>query len=171
MATADVGNASGADEHTVVAPSDMAAMLRLATFLEQHVEPAGLVGPDGQTVPLPVEVYDILVQVVEAMRSGKAITVTPLEQRLTTQQAAELLGVSRPTLVKLLESHEIPYELPGRHRRVRLADVLEYRDRRRLERRERLAAMTRQAVEDGLYDADSAQYTEALRQARAEQAG
>jgi excisionase family DNA binding protein len=164
-------NDADAAERTILPPSDMAAMLRLATFLEQHTEPAGLVGPDGQIVPLPVEVYEVLVQVSEAMRAGKAITVAPLAQRLTTQQAADLLGISRPTLVKLLENHEIPYERPGRHRRVRLADVLDYRDQRRRDRRERLAAITRQAVEDGLYDNTVADYTEALKQARANQAG
>jgi len=166
MAT-EVTNESG--ERTVLPPSDMAAMLTLATFLKQHTEPAGLVGPDGQTVPLPVEVYEVLVQVAGAMLAGKAITVAPLEQRLTTQQAADLLGVSRPTLVKLLEGHEIPYEQPGRHRRVRLADVLDYRDRRRRDRRERLAAMTRQAVEDGHYEASGEDYRTALREAREDQ--
>ena len=161
--------ANGAGERTVLPPPDMAAMLNLATFLEQHSEPAGLVGPDGETVPLPVEVYEVLIQVAGAMLAGKAITVAPLEQRLTTQQAADLLGVSRPTLVKLLETHEIPYEQPGRHRRVRLADVLDYRDRRRRDRRERLAAMTRQAVEDGLYEGTAEDYRSALRAAREDQ--
>lgn len=158
-------------ERTVLAPSDRAAMLRLATFLELNTERAGLVGPDGQTVPLPVEVYEVLIQVAGAMLAGKAITVAPLEQRLTTQQAADLLGVSRPTLGRLLEGHEIPYEQPGRHRRVRLADVLDYRDRRRRDRRERLAAMTRQAVEDGLYEASAENYTSALGAAREQVAG
>lgn len=156
----------GVDERTVLPPSDMAAMLRLATFLKHHSQPAGLIGPDGQQVPLPLEVFEVLVQVVEAMQAGKAITVAPLEQRLTTQQAADLLGISRPTLIKLLEENEIPYEQPGRHRRVRLSDVLAYRQRRRQERRARLADMTRQAVEDGLYDVSADDYAAALKKAR-----
>lgn len=156
----------GVDGRTVLPPSDMAAMLRLATFLKQHSQPAGLIGPDGQQVPLPLEVFEVLVQVVEAMQAGKAITVAPLEQRLTTQQAADLLGISRPTLIKLLEENEIPYEQPGRHRRVRLSDVLAYRQRRRQERRARLADMTRQAVEDGLYEVSAEDYAAALKKAR-----
>lgn len=156
----------GVDGRTVLPPSDMAAMLRLATFLKQHSQPAGLIGPDGQQVPLPLEVFEVLVQVVEALQAGKAITVAPLEQRLTTQQAADLLGVSRPTLIKLLEENEIPYEQPGRHRRVRLSDVLAYRQRRRQERRARLADVTRQSVEDGLYEVSAEDYAAALKKAR-----
>ena len=162
--------ADASSERIVLPPSDGAAMLRLSTFLKQQTEPAVLVGPDGQTVPLPAEVHEVLVQVAAAMLAGTALTVAPLEQRLTTQQAADILGVSRPTLVKLLESHEIPYEQPGRHRRVRLADVLDYRDRRRRDRREHLAAMTRQAVEDRLHEASAENYTSALRAAREDQA-
>lgn len=166
----DLEGRTAHDEQTVLPPSDMAQMMELAAFLRQHSEPAALVGPDGEQVPLPLEVYTALVQVVAAMRAGKAITIAPLEQRLTTQQAADLLGVSRPTLVKLLGEHEIPYEQPGRHRRVRLSDVLAYRDRRNQERRARLADMTRQATEDGLYDAAAETYTEALRRARGKRA-
>jgi excisionase family DNA binding protein len=166
----DLRDSAERDERTVLPPTDMAEMMRLATFLQQHAEPAGLVGPDGEQVPLPVEVYEVLVRVVEAMKAGKAITVAPLEQRLTTQQAADLLGISRPTLIKLLEQNEIPYEKPGRHRRIRLSDVLAYQDRRRQERRARLADITRQAVEDDLYDVPSEAYTDALRRARGKRA-
>ena len=146
-------------------------MVDLARFLEQHNESAALLGPDGEQAPLPMEVYQVLKQVVNAMREGQAITVAPLSQRLTTQQAADLLGVSRPTLVKLLNEHEIPYEQPasGRHRRLRLRDVLEYRDRRRTDRRARLDEMTRQGVEVGLYDASAEDYRDALRRARDKQ--
>jgi excisionase family DNA binding protein len=51
------------------------------------------------------------------MREGKAITLVPRTQRLTTQEAADFLGISRPTLVKLLEDGKIPFDQPGRHRR------------------------------------------------------
>jgi excisionase family DNA binding protein len=65
------------------------------------------------------------------MARGHAVTIAPIHQRLTTQEAAELLGVSRP---KLLEAREIPFEQPGGHRRVHLADVLAYRHRVSAER-------------------------------------
>jgi excisionase family DNA binding protein len=86
------------------------------------------------------------------MRAGRAITVAPLAQRLTTQEAADLLGVSRPTLIKLLEDGKIPFEQPGRHRRIRLDDLLAYRDRRRKERSEILDELVVQTQALGLYD-------------------
>ena len=157
-----------ADERPVLPPADLAQMLELSHFLAAHAEPAVLLGPDGEQVPLPMELYEVLVQVVGAMKEGKAVTVAPLSQRLTTQEAADLLGISRPTLVKLLDDNQLPYEQPGvgRHRRLRLSDVLEYRDRRRIERRLRLEEMTRQAGEDGLYDEAAADYGDALDRAR-----
>lgn len=155
------------DATTVLPPADMEAMLDLSRFLEHVIEPAALLGPDGQTVPLPMEAYQVLVKVVESMRAGKAITVAPLDQLLTTQEAADFLGISRPTLVKLLEQGEIAYERPaaGRHRRVRLSDVLDYQGRKRQERRTTLDEMTRTAAEAGLYD-EVPDYREALRSAR-----
>jgi len=92
---------------TVLPPANMEAMLDLSRFLENVSEPAALLGPDGQTVPIPMEAYKVLVKVVASMRAGKAITIAPLDQRLTTQEAANFLGISRPTLVKLLEQGEI----------------------------------------------------------------
>jgi len=96
---------------------------------------ARLVGPDGVAVALPHEVHDVLVEVVRAMQHRQAITVAPVSTRLTTNQASELLGVSRPTFVKPLDNREIPFERTSRHRRVRLDDVLAYRQRRWVERR------------------------------------
>src|SRR5437763_439933 len=89
-----------------------------------------LVGPDGD-VEIPAEVYRILRQVVEAMNQGLAVTVVPQSQSLTTQQAADLLGISRPTLIRLLDSGKILFDRVGTHRRLRLRDVLDYREKRR----------------------------------------
>lgn len=141
-------------------------MLDLARFLDAHDKPARLVGPEGNEVALPAPVYDVLVQVVEALRAGRAVTVAPLAQRLTTQEAADLLGVSRPTLVKLLERGAIPYEQPGRHRRVRLADLLAYRDARRSDRRATLNRMTTEAGDAGIYEGKPEDYASASKSAR-----
>jgi excisionase family DNA binding protein len=111
-------------------------------FLQAHEEAGrGPVEPryflsgsaPGDRVELPVEIYRLLHQVIGALRQGLAVTVAPLTQTLTTQQAAELLGVSRPTVVKLLDENKIPYERAGTHRRIMLRDLVDYRERRRAE--------------------------------------
>jgi excisionase family DNA binding protein len=114
---------------------------------------AALVAADGAKLELPDPVFEALVQVATAMAYGQAITVMPRNKLLTTQEAADLLSISRPTLVRLLEAGEIPFERRGRHHRVRLADLLEYQERMRRERREALDRMAREGQEAGLYDA------------------
>lgn len=79
---------------------------------------------NGETIDLPPVVAEALLQVIDAMRRGLAVTVTPQDQRLTTQEAADMLGISRPTLVRMLEAGEIPFEKVRRHRRLFLTDVL-----------------------------------------------
>jgi excisionase family DNA binding protein len=111
-----------------------------------------LSGPNGEQLVLPPEIYEVLRDIIVAMARGQAVTIAPVDQRLTTQEAADLLGVSRPTVVKLLESGEIPFEQPGRHRRVRLADVLAYRGRASAERRAALDRMVEIADEADLYE-------------------
>jgi excisionase family DNA binding protein len=150
----------------VFPPENLSALLDLARFLELHTEPALLLGPDGEQAPLPEEVYRILIRVVEALREGKAITVVPLTQRLTTQEAADFLGVSRPTLVKLLDQGKIPYEQPGRHRRILFSDLLHYAERRQDERRAALDQMTEEASAAGIYGGRPEDYAAALKRAR-----
>jgi excisionase family DNA binding protein len=149
---------------------DLTALLDLGRYLEHHTEPGLLLGPDGEQVPLPEEVYRVLVEVVQAMSEGKAVTLVPRTQRLTTQEAADFLGVSRPTLVKLLEGGKIPYEQPGRHRRIMFADLLNYRERLREDRRAALDRMTEDASEAGLYAGTAEDYAAALKRARHEDA-
>jgi excisionase family DNA binding protein len=91
-----------------------------------------LTGPDGlDRVGVPREIHEILRQVVEALSAGRAVAVSSISTRLTTQQAAELLMISRPTLVKLLDAGAIPCERVSSRRSVRLSDVLAYRESRR----------------------------------------
>ena len=91
-----------------------------------------LISPDGgERVAVPAELHRVLLQVVEAMNQGLAVSITPQTLQLTTQQAADLLGISRPTVIKLLEDDQIPYERLGTHRRLQLRDVLDYREQRR----------------------------------------
>lgn len=159
--------------HTTLPPQDLDAVLDVSRFLEQLEGPAALVGPDGQAVALPAQVSSVLSEVVRAMQQGKVISVAPVDQLLTTQEAADFLGISRPTLVKKLEDGSIAFERPsgGRHRRVRLVDLLQYRDRQRTERRKALRELTAEAQAAGAYDvdtADAADIAQILKNARKE---
>lgn len=100
-----------------------------------------LVGPRGASVELPVELHSILLYVAEELRSGNGVTVLPVAAVLTTAQAAEMLNVSRPHVVKLLDQGQLPHHMVGTHRRVKVADVVAYRDVRDEERRKALAEM------------------------------
>lgn len=153
---------------TFLPSQDLEGLLDLSKFLGGVDAPAALVGADGQVVELPEYVFDVLRTVVFAMQEGKAVSVVPQSQMLTTQQAADYLGISRPTLVKLLESGQLEYSRPGagRHRRVKLADLLDYEEKHRTKRRSRLAETTKESYESGLYEDDVADYKHALAAAR-----
>ena len=116
--------------------------------------PASLVGSDGTKIALPQEIYDVLLDVVHATIKHQAISVTPIDQMITTQQAADFLGMSRPTLIRLLDHGDIPFERPtgSRHRRIKLSDVVDYQTRLRAKRRAILKQLAEDAEEDGLYD-------------------
>lgn len=112
-----------------------------------------LIGSNGERLELPDAMHDILRQVADALSSGQGVTVAPMNAMLTTQEAADFLGVSRPTLVRMLDRGDIPMEKPGRHRFVRLKDLVDYQETERRERREALTELTRQAEELRLHEA------------------
>ncbi|WP_417217674.1 helix-turn-helix domain-containing protein [Arthrobacter sp.] len=142
-------------------------------FLEAHAAKSGsrptpqffLSGSEpGDQVQLPHEIYEILVKAVDAMSKGLAVTITPSSMTLTTQQAAELLGVTRPTLVRLLDDGRIPFEKPNTHRRVRLEDVVSFKETRKAQQYEGLSRL-------GPIDDESPQaVTERMKKARKEAA-
>ena len=134
----------------------------LDAFLREHWEAyrgdgrrrgqALLVSPDGQTtMEVPEPVYRALLYVVHHMARGDAVSVVPLQAQLTTQQAADLLNVSRPFVIKLLDEGEIPYTKTGTHRRIKLRDLLAYKERRHEEALRALSEMAREAQELGIY--------------------
>lgn len=157
---------SAGREETVLPPRDAEALGAVEQLLQSDQEPLRLVNAQGRGVALPQELRTVLTTVVSSMHRGQAVTLAPLAMRLTTQQAADVLGVSRPTLIKLLEDGRIPYETPNRHRRIRLADLLEYQAGRRAERRATLGAMARDAQELNVYEATPEDYEAVLADAR-----
>jgi excisionase family DNA binding protein len=139
-------------DHTVLPPSsgDVAQLRSLVGILSGGVE-LSLVTPDGQTYKLSGELRNVLAHASMALSEGQAVTLEPRRAVLSTQEAADLLGVSRPTVVKLLESGDIEFTKPGRHRRVHLEDVLAYQQRIRERRRNELSAMSAEAAEEDGY--------------------
>jgi excisionase family DNA binding protein len=110
-----------------------------------------LVSGTGDEIELPEPLFRVLRQAVRHLLRGDSVAIAPVNQRLTTQQAADFLNVSRPYLVRLLESGEIPFTKTGTHRRVQLCDLAEYKRRRDTARRQHLRQLTQLNQELGLY--------------------
>jgi excisionase family DNA binding protein len=88
-------------------------------------------------IELPAGAVALLLDILEAMAAGRGVTIVPENAELTTVQAADMLNISRPFLIQLLEQGVIPYRKVGKHRRIRLEDVMAYQER---DGRERQAA-------------------------------
>lgn len=112
---------------------------------------AKLTGPKGENMSIPEPLYSLLKDAVRNLTQGRSLVLIPGEKQLTTQQAGELLGVSRPFLIRLLDAGEMPYSLVGKHRRIRLSDVMDY-SKRKSDRKAALNKMARDAYGAGLYD-------------------
>ena len=111
----------------------------------KSVDPAGK-----QSVTIPAEAFRLLVEIVSQMASGNAVSVVPVHAEVTTQQAADFLNVSRPFLISLLEAGKLAFRKVGTHRRIRMADLLEYKQLDDKARRKVLDELAVDAQENGL---------------------
>jgi excisionase family DNA binding protein len=111
-----------------------------------------LVGSSGEEMPLPEPIYQLLLDIVPDLLRGETLVVLREDQPLTTQQAADILGMSRPYLKQLLDKEVIPYYRVGTHRRLRFADVMAYRERRDAERRKQMEDVVALSEEMGVYE-------------------
>ena len=96
---------------------------------------------------LAAPLVDLISHLFSIIAKGDTVTLVPLARQLTTQEAADLLNVSRPHLIKLLERGELPFGMAGTHRRISLSDVLDYKAQRDIGRREALDRMRELAEE------------------------
>ena len=104
---------------------------------------------DGTDLHLPKAVTPLLFKILTEMGQGNAVTLIPLHAELTTQEAANLMNISRPYLNKLLDRGDIPHHKVGTHRRIRFEDLERFRGRREVERRKALEELAAQAQELG----------------------
>lgn len=142
-----------------VGPEELAtvdALFRLLermSFRREGSAPAcRLVGPGAESVPIPNAVLGLIERMAELLARGDAVSIVPIGKELTTQQAADVLNVSRQYLVRLLDAGEIPVTWTGKHRRLRAGDALAYKERRDRDRRAALGELARLSEEAGGYD-------------------
>ncbi len=120
---------------------------------ERKEQPVHLTFAEGQeSVILPSKSLAMFSYLLEAMAAGHGVMIFPLHTELTTMEAADILNVSRPYLVKLLEANEIPYHKVGRHRRIRMEDLLAYKEKTDRESRAAMDELVALSEELGLYD-------------------
>ncbi len=96
---------------------------------------------------IPKKALSLLITILSNMSEGKSISIIPTDSELSTQQAADLLNVSRPHLVKLLESNTIPFKKVGSHRRIYIKDLIKYDKILQKNREEKLNFLSTQAQE------------------------
>lgn len=102
------------------------------------------------SLPLPAAISEMLVAILSEVAEGNPITLIPNQAELTTQQAAEILNVSRPFVVELLEKGEIPYRMVGTHRRILYSDLKEYQQQAEVKQKQALDELVAQAQEEGM---------------------
>lgn len=126
----------------------------LAAYLRTHIDTQRIQIFDEQDAPhqveLPTTALRLLLDILAELAAGNAVQVVPVHAELTTQEAADLLNVSRPYLVKLLEDGELPFHKTGKHRRVRFADLMAYKATRDKESEQLMEALARQAQALGM---------------------
>jgi excisionase family DNA binding protein len=137
-------SATAATEVVSPAPNEAEDLAKVLSFIEAHEErhgsspePAFFLAGAGEhdRVELTEQLHAILKQVVQALSHGQSISILTRDQEISTQQAAEILGLSRPTVVRLTDEGELRAHVPGAVRRnLRLADVLAYREELRAHR-------------------------------------
>lgn len=139
-------------EHEPITEDEQPVLQKIARMLDNDPPVSLLIGSEGEVVELPKAVSQVLRQFVANIGRSRAVFVMPDGPMLTTQEAADMLDVSRPYMVKLLKEEKIPYTEVGSHRRIHINDLLQYEARRQEEQKKALEEMVRISEELGLYN-------------------
>ena len=126
----------------------------LAAALDQiHSDyPEIEIAETNERIKIPIKALQLLAKILKETSLGKPVSIVPIATEITTQAAAELIGCSRPHLIKLLETGEIGYTKIGKHRRIKYQDIIEYKRKMKVEQRRRLIEIMKADEESGLYD-------------------
>ena len=144
-------------DHILIGPEerDLETIKRVAGDLVANPDTNYvLVDEQHSEVKLPSALVRVLMEAARQLAKGNSVSILHYEQELTTQQAADLLQVSRPYLIRLLEEGKIRHHLVGSHRRIRLGDLLDYKSTRDSLRTANIREMVRVSESLGLYEAD-----------------
>lgn len=143
------------EDAVMPSPQDIEAALRsskeLASLLpkgdEGDIQFIVKKGKKEFILTIPLGAVRLLLGILTQMSEGNAVTLIPIHAELTSQEAADLLHVSRPFLVRLLENGDIPHHKVGTHRRIKLTDLMTYKKKMELESRKAREELTREAQE------------------------
>jgi excisionase family DNA binding protein len=126
----------------------------LASAIEQinSNQPEIEIEETGEKIKIPLSAIKLLGEILKSMGQGKLISIVPIATEVTTQSAAEMLGCSRPHLVKLLEEGKIAYTKVGKHRRIQLDDVIKYKEQMKEQQKQNIIDIMNADEEAGLYD-------------------
>jgi len=134
------------------ADTEQPALVKIEALLHhQRAQPPRLVGQGGEEVVLPDSVQEVLRRAVDVLAHGETVAIGAANRMLTTNEAADVLNVSRPYLIRLLERGDMPFTMVGTHRRLLFTDVLAYKRVRDLKRDATLDRLAELSEEIGLY--------------------
>ncbi|MEO6719399.1 MAG: helix-turn-helix domain-containing protein [Ferruginibacter sp.] len=105
-----------------------------------------------EKIKIPLSALQLLGDILKAMGQGKLISLVPIATEMTTQAAAEILGCSRPYLVKLLEEGKIEFTKVGKHRRIKFEDIIKYKQQMKEQQKQNIIDIMNSDEETGLYD-------------------
>jgi excisionase family DNA binding protein len=150
------------DQPVRAGQEDFELLQKIAEYLQRHGSQsesstsnalrAVLVDQENQSqIEIPGPLFEVVREAVDILLKGGAVAIMPYHTQLTTQEAANYLGVSRPHLISLLDEDKISYSRLRSHRRIRLKDLVDYRMNRDNERRRDMAELSREIYDLGLY--------------------